>query len=1275
MDCNGTEAEPHRGVYFHRGEGPNSKLIGFTIQNGYGLHGKGGGIRCMGSSPTIEDCMIRDCHAHYGGGMYNEQDSNPILRNCTFENNLAEGAYSGYAISDGGGMYNYQSHPTLTNCRFIGNRAFGEYDAEMFWTFSGGGGMYNYTSSPTLKNCSFMANAGMSEDEGLGGGMYNFKDSSPYLEDCTFEDNVMGNGGGMCNWLNCSPVLIRCTFKRNIGLSYDEGRTGGGMYNRESSHPTLEHCVFEENEGGGMENLESSHPMLRHCTFRNNYEGGIENNSSSPVLLDCHFINNQSYRGAGVENFGSMPVIMNCSFQGNVSSWAGGAVYNYLSSPELINCVFTGNVAEDGGAMHTRESSNPVLVNCTFAENQALQGRALFVGASRQDYPGSIQATNCIFWNGGDEIRHAGGDVTIDIQYSCVQDEEPNDGLIYPGIGNMDDDPLLLDADGADNIPGTEDDNVLLLAGSPSLDAGDNVAVPEDQFDLDGNNNTSEPIPFDRARNPRFIDDPDAIDTGNPGWGLSLVDMGSYEGSHNGFVLSMESIIVSEGATATFTVALWKDPNETVEVEITYASGDADITIVSGTHLIFDSSNYFQAQPVTLRATEDEDFFIGTTLFRIEAEGIPPGGVTAVEEENEPVPEILYVDGSNSTLHTHYGRSWGDALTSITEALQIASEYSAVEEIRVAQGVYTPTDPNGDRQVSFQLLSGVSLLGGYGGLTALDPNDRNWDEYPTILSGDLNGNDPTDWVLEDLLDDPRRADNSYHVVTFAADDAATFLEGFVITGGNANREVHNCRGGGMRNWDGNPTVKHCWFFANAALNGGAGICNEFGGNIVIDSCTFDNNYAGGAGGGIHMSDGSLTSIDCTFHRNSAQWRGGGVFLWSSFSTFENCTFRHNSAYYGSGLYNYSRFGVTLNGCVFTGNTAGYRGGGMYNDNKSKAILNHCIFSGNSAQVDGGGIYTQGRNVNLTLNHCTLVANRAENSAGGMFNEDCEPMLSNSIFWANTDQEGTIESSQIYQFNSDNPQINYCCVQGWTWAFGGMGNIDADPLFVDQGYRDVNGVWIEGDYHLVFGSPCIDAGDPNYIAEPNETDLDGNQRVLDGDDDGIPVVDMGAYEMVTRIEVTMRFTPQVLNCNSKGKWIKAHFILPASIMVEDVDYNISGRIGPLGIESDHMDVFADEDGLVRIEMAFDRTAFCDGLTEGASMEITVKGFLTNGHYFYGKDTIIIIDNIFEHLAFLSSQWLRADCSKPDWCSGADLDQDSVVNLFDYAIIADQWMNEQ
>jgi hypothetical protein len=45
----------------------------------------------------------------------------------------------------------------------------------------------------------------------------------------------------------------------------------------------------------------------------------------------------------------------------------------------------------------------------------------------------------------------------------------------------------------------------------------------------------------------------------------------------------------------------------------------------------------------------------------------------------------------------------------------------------------------------------------------------------------------------------------------------------------------------------------------------------------------------------------------------------------------------------------------------------------------------------------------------------------------------------------------------------------------------------------------------GDLRLRGGSPCIDAGDPGFVAQPGETDLDGQARVLCGR------VDMGAYE--------------------------------------------------------------------------------------------------------------------------------------------------------------------
>jgi hypothetical protein len=53
----------------------------------------------------------------------------------------------------------------------------------------------------------------------------------------------------------------------------------------------------------------------------------------------------------------------------------------------------------------------------------------------------------------------------------------------------------------------------------------------------------------------------------------------------------------------------------------------------------------------------------------------------------------------------------------------------------------------------------------------------------------------------------------------------------------------------------------------------------------------------------------------------------------------------------------------------------------------------------------------------------------------------------------------------------------------------------------QDYPDVN----KPDYHLLLDSPCINTGDPNYVPEPNETELDGKPRVIAGR------IDMGAYE--------------------------------------------------------------------------------------------------------------------------------------------------------------------
>lgn len=96
---------------------------------------------------------------------------------------------------------------------------------------------------------------------------------------------------------------------------------------------------------------------------------------------------------------------------------------------------------------------------------------------------------------------------------------------------------------------------------------------------------------------------------------------------------------------------------------------------------------------------------------------------------------IVYVDDDASGAND--GSNWGDAYKYLQDALAEVSSDSNVTEIWVAQGMYRPdettVDPNGtgDRESTFQLVNGVSLMGGYAGVGEIDPNARNIKLYET----------------------------------------------------------------------------------------------------------------------------------------------------------------------------------------------------------------------------------------------------------------------------------------------------------------------------------------------------------------------------------------------------------------------------------------------------------------------------------------------------------------------------------------------------------------
>ncbi len=344
------------------------------------------------------------------------------------------------------------------------------------------GGMYNISGSPTLTNCTFSQNAARSH----GGGMYN-RYSSPTLNSCTFIRNSAYYGGGMYGW-GSSPILTKCVFKENAAAE-----KGGGMFNQETSSPMLTKCTFSDNwsgnEAGGMCNFYYCSPKVTDCIFSYNraelLAGGMKNQEyTDSIIENCTFMENWAgHRGGGMYNFYySKPVITNCIFSGNSADVYGGGMVNQQEcDPIIANSLLVDNWAGfRGGGMYNWFGCSPTLVNCTFSGNSAPNGNALGCGSDQG--PSSLQLSNCILWDGGNEIWNNDGS-TFMITYSDVQGG-------WTGQGNINTDPFFADSINGDFHlkseagrwnPDSESwikDDVT----SPCIDAGDSASDWKAEF-------------------------------------------------------------------------------------------------------------------------------------------------------------------------------------------------------------------------------------------------------------------------------------------------------------------------------------------------------------------------------------------------------------------------------------------------------------------------------------------------------------------------------------------------------------------------------------------------------------------------------------------------------------------------------------------------------------------------------------------------------------------------------------------------------------------------
>ncbi len=247
--------------------------------------------------------------------------------------------------------------------------------------------------------------------------------------------------------------------------------------------------VVESTDNDATAELRGLHIIRGKVSFPE-FGSGLEMCNSYATFTDCVFTRNQAGTlGGAVCNQGGAPTFVNCRFVGNDGKWAAGAIYNRNEgSPSFVNCLFAQNTAWEGGAI-VSASGTPTFTNCTFVGNSATKGK----GGAMFDTLGTAVLENCIVWNntafetGTEEFYNnavVGG--TTSASYSVIQDDDPNDANIYPGTGNIDDDPAFTVVES-----GTWSENAVLFAGLTTFEVATSTWTVDELVGLLINPDTS----------------------------------------------------------------------------------------------------------------------------------------------------------------------------------------------------------------------------------------------------------------------------------------------------------------------------------------------------------------------------------------------------------------------------------------------------------------------------------------------------------------------------------------------------------------------------------------------------------------------------------------------------------------------------------------------------------------------------------------------------------------------------------------------------------------
>ncbi len=143
--------------------------------------------------------------------------------------------------------------------------------------------------------------------------------------------------------------------------------------------------------------------------------------------------------------------------------------------------------------------------------------------------------------------------------------------------------------------------------------------------------------------------DPDQLNPGDPLH--SLLDMNdllyisslSDTATHTEFMIlaSTSAVEVLEGSTKSFGVKLTATPDNSTTVTVAHFSGDTDITVQSGSNLVFTTENWMLYQYPVIAAAQDDDWANSSAVIRCSSDGLIDLDVKVTEDDDETNPDCI----------------------------------------------------------------------------------------------------------------------------------------------------------------------------------------------------------------------------------------------------------------------------------------------------------------------------------------------------------------------------------------------------------------------------------------------------------------------------------------------------------------------------------------------------------------------------------------------------------------------------------------------------------